>query len=108
MDLAPDTILLAASHAESGYSGTRIRKVTAAFARQTGAGLGVFYSGPVAMEDDPEAIFYDPGTFKALLKDILNRYSQVEILEPAGGEVARARLPGGLYALTETDIVKIA
>ncbi len=99
MDLAADTTLLATSKEENGYSGTRICKVTAAFSRRCGSGTGIFYSGPIVMEPDPEAIFYDPGTFKALLKDAIQRFSQAELLEPGEGETARARIGEKLVVL---------
>ena len=92
----------------AGYSGTTIQRVSAAFMRRSGKGAGIFYSGAVAMEDDPEAIFYDPGTFKALLKDTLMRYSQTELLEPQPGEIARSRIGGKFLALTETGIQPVS
>ncbi len=92
MDLAPDTTFMAVSSEEAGYSGTRICKVASAFSRTSGTGKGIFYSGPVVMEPDPEAIFYDPGTFKALLSDVLKKFSRSEWLEPQEGEIARARV----------------
>jgi hypothetical protein len=99
MDLAEDTHLLAVSSQEDGYSGTQIRKVASAFSRTAGTGKGIFYSGPVVMEPDPEAIFYDPGTLKALLSDVLKKYSQSEWLEPQEGENARARIAGKVMVL---------
>jgi hypothetical protein len=114
MDLAPDTELLAVvpgletDRELAGYSGTSIQRVSAAFMRRSGKGAGIFYSGAVAMEDDPEAIFYDPGTFKALLKDTLMRYSQTELLEPQPGEIARSRIGGKLLALTEMGIQPVS
>jgi hypothetical protein len=99
VDLAEDTRLLASSGDQGGYSGTRIRNVAAAFSRQVGKGTSIFYSGPVVMEPDQEAIFFDPGTFKALLSDVLKKYSQSEWLEPQEGEVARARIAGNIMVL---------
>ncbi len=107
MDLAPDTELLAVTQESAGYAGTRIHKVAAAFQRKSGTGMGIYYSGPVAMEEDAEAIFYDPGTFKALLKDVINLYSQVEIFNLEEGEVARARIGAELYSLGESGILKV-
>jgi hypothetical protein len=104
MGLAPDTVALAATTPGPSYSGTETKLVTAAFCRRAGDGLAVYYGGPVVMEDDPEALFYDRGTFKGLLRDVLVKHSHTADLTPAAGEIARAIIGGTLYALKDGEI----
>ena len=59
------------------------------------------------MEEDPEAIFYDRGTLKSLLHDVLVKYSQTVDLTPAPDEVARTQIDGALYALKDGEITKL-
>jgi hypothetical protein len=67
----------------------------------------VYYGGPVVMEDDPEALFYDRGTFKGLLHDVLVKHSHTADLTPAAGEIARAQIDGTLYALKDGEIAAV-
>ncbi|HEY3341021.1 MAG TPA: hypothetical protein VGK81_03345, partial [Anaerolineae bacterium] len=69
--------------------------------------LAIYYGGPLVMEEDPEAIFYDRGTLKALLHDVMVKYSRTVDLTPAAGEVARTQIDGALYALKEGEIAKL-
>jgi hypothetical protein len=107
LGLAPDVEMLASTHSGNTFSGTQTKLTTAAFRRKVGKGQAIFYSGPVVMEDDPEAVFLDRGTFKGLLQDVLAAYSHTIDLTPAPGEIARAQLDDGMYALREGEIVKI-
>jgi hypothetical protein len=104
MDLAPEVIPLSQARAEEGYSGTKVSPVTAAFTRQAGEGRTVFYCGPATMQDDPEAIFPDPGAFQRLLEDMLVQSGGVELLTPAPGEIARARIGGKMHSLLDGEI----
>ena len=70
-----------------------------------GKGQAIFYSGAVAFEDDPEAVFFDPGTFRSLLQDALVQYSQTVDLTPQPSEIARAQMDGVIYTLKEGAIV---
>ncbi len=107
MDLAPDVDMLAATRAEHSFSGTYTRLTSAAFRRQAGKGQAFFYSGPVAMEDDAEAVFVDHGTFKSLLRDILAAHAHTADLTPAADEIARAQIGGKMYALKEGEIIQV-
>jgi hypothetical protein len=99
--------MLASTRSGAAYSGTETKLTTAAFSRRAGEGLAIFYSGPVAMEEDAEAIFYDRGTFKGLLQDVLAHYSGTLDLTPQAGEIARAEIGGRIYALKEGEIVEV-
>jgi hypothetical protein len=105
LNLAPHVEMLASTHSGHAYSGTQTRLTTAAFRRSSGQGQAIFYSGPVAFEDDPEAVFFDPGTFKSLLQDALVHYSHTVDLTPGPGEIARTQVDGVIYALKEGEIV---
>ena len=59
------------------------------------------------MEDDPEAVFLDRGTFKCLLRDVLAAHAHTLDLTPAADEMARAQIDGLMYALKEGEIVTI-
>jgi hypothetical protein len=108
LDLAPGVETLAAAQPGHAYSGTYTKETTAAFCRAAGEGLAIFYGGPLVMEDDPEAIFYDRGTFKSLLHDVLVKFSKTIDLTPAGDEIARAQIGGEMYALKDGEIVKLS
>jgi hypothetical protein len=107
LELAPDVEVLAQAQAGPAYHGTSTLATAGAFCRKVGDGMGIFYAGPVMMEDDPEAIFYDRGTFKSLLHDVLVKYSKTIDLTPAPGETARTQLDGQMYALADGDIIKV-
>jgi hypothetical protein len=100
--------MLASTHSGNAYSGTQTKLTTAAFRRKIGEGQAIFYCGPIVMEDDPEAVFVDRGTYKALLHDVLATYSHTINLTPDPGEIARAQIDGEMYALKEGEIVKIS
>jgi hypothetical protein len=108
LGLAPDVEFLASTHPGNAYSGTQTNLATATFCRKNGKGKAIFYCGPVVMEDDPEAVFVDRGTFKSLLRDVLAAYSHTIDLTPGLGEIARAQIGDEIYALKEGDIVKIS
>ena len=108
LGLAPDVEMLASTHSGNAYSGTQMKLTTAVFRRKIGEGQAIFYCGPVVMEDDPEAVFFDPGTFKGLLHDVLAAYSHTVDLTPGPGEIARAQIGGEIYALKEAEIVKLS
>jgi hypothetical protein len=108
LGLAPDIEMLASTHSGNAYSGTQTNLTTAAFRRKIGKGQAIFYSGPVVMEDDPEAVFIDRETFKGLLRDVLAAYSHTIDLTPGPGEIARAQIGDEMYALKEGEIVKIS
>jgi hypothetical protein len=105
LGLAQDVEFLSSTHAGDNYSGTQTKLTSAAFFRKVGQGLGIFYSGPVAFADDPEAVFFDRGTYKALLQDVLASYARTADLTPGPGEIARTRLDGGMYALKDGEIL---
>ena len=63
--------------------------------------------GRLSWREDPEAIFYDHGTLKSLLHDVLVKYSQTVDLTPAPDEVARTQIDGALYALKDGEITKL-
>ncbi len=105
--LKPDTILLSHTKPMIGYSDMEIKKTSAAFYRKEGKGTAIFYGGPVSFEDDPEALFKDPGIFRALLNDVLKHYSKTVDLTPAEDEVARAEIDGAIYALKDGEIIKV-
>lgn len=107
LGLASDVEMLASTQSGEAYSGTRAKLAAAAFRRKVGAGQAIFYSGPVVMDDDPEAVFFDPGTFKSLLRDILAAYAHTVDLTPGPDEIARARIGGQMYALKDGEIVKL-
>jgi hypothetical protein len=102
--LAPDVNRLSVIQSLEGFSGTQPKLTSAAFMRRAGLGIAIFYSGPVAFVDDPEAVFFDRGTFKALLQDILAHYAQTADLTPGPGEIARTQLDGKIYALKDGEI----
>jgi hypothetical protein len=108
LNLAPDVDMLASTAPSPAYSGTQTRLTTAAFRRTAGKGMAIFYSGLMVFEEDPEAIFIDKGTFKALLQDTLRLYSHTADLTPAADEIARTQLDGVTYALKDGEIVKCA
>jgi hypothetical protein len=107
LDLAPEVEMLSSTQPGEAYAGTQTRLASAAFRRKIGKGQAIFYSGPVAMEDDPDAVFFDPGTFKSLLHDVLVAYSHTPDLTPAADEIARARIDGELYSLKDGEIEKV-
>lgn len=107
LGLAADVEMLASTRPGEAFSGTQTRLVSATFRRKLGQGQAIFYSGPVAMEDDPEAVFFDRGTFRSLLQDVLAAYARTDDLTPGEGEIARARIGGEMYALKEGEIVKV-
>jgi len=107
LDLAPDVEMLASARPGEAFSGTQTRLASAAFRRKAGQGQAIFYSGPVTMEDDPEAVFFDRGTFRSLLQDVLAAYARTADLTPAPGEIARARFGRVMYALKEGEIVEV-
>ena len=107
LGLARGTRILAAAKPGPAYSGTVTRETSAAFCRQAGKGLAIYYGGPVVMEDDPEALFRDRGTFKSLLHDVLVRYSRTDDLTPAPDEIARTRIDGRMFALKDGEIVAV-
>jgi hypothetical protein len=100
MGLAEDVEMLSSTQEGPGYSGTYIAKVSAAFLRHAGKGTAIFYGGSMAFEPDPEAIFPDPGVYKALLTDVLQQYAQTTDLTPSGDEIALAEIDNQIYALT--------
>lgn len=104
MGLLPGTEILAATSPGPGQSGTTIHEVSAAFRRIfPGGGQGIFFSGRVSLRQDPEAIFADPGVYMSLLVDVCAR-SGVRPLGLREGELARARLPGGMIVLKEGEM----
>ena len=88
-----NVVLLSSTKEERGYSDTTIKKTSSAFYKKSGKGLAIYYCGPVSFEDDSEALFYDPGVFKALLHDILVNFSETKDLAPLNDEIARAEIP---------------
>ena len=107
LGLSPDVEILAAAQPGPAYSGTLTLETAAAFCRRVGQGLAIYYGGPVVMEDDPEALFYDRGTFKSLLHDVLVKYSRTTDLTPAPDEIARTVLSDGMYALKDGEITML-
>ncbi|HZK71070.1 MAG TPA: beta-galactosidase, partial [Clostridia bacterium] len=106
-NLNDNVVLLSSTKEERGYSDTTIKKTSSAFYKKSGKGLAIYYCGPVSFEDDSEALFYDPGVFKALLHDILVNFSETKDLGPLNDEIARAEIDGSIYALKEGEIVKL-
>ncbi|MGC8622155.1 MAG: beta-galactosidase [Caldisphaera sp.] len=106
-NLSSDTVILSSTIEGPGYSGTNIKKVSSAFYRRTGKGVAIFYCGPVNFEDDPEALFHDPGVFKALLLDVIKNNANTLDLTPEKDEIARAEIDGSVYALDDNKIIKI-
>ena len=107
LGLDPSVEVMASATPGHAYSGTYTRATSGAFCRRTGEGLAIFYGGPIVMEEDPEAIFYDHGTLKSLLHDVLVKYSQTVDLTPAPDEVARTQIDGAFYALKDGEITKL-
>ena len=105
MGLAPDVQILSSTQEGPGYAGTTIKKVSGAFMRRAGKGMAIYYDGPMVFEQDPEALFPDPGVYKALLTDVLRRYAGTTDLEPHTGEIARAEIGSEVYALRDGEIV---
>lgn len=105
MGLAPDVQMLSSTEEGPGYADTIIKKVSAAFMRRAGKGTAIYYDGPMVFEQDPEALFPDPGVYKALLTDVLQRYAGTTNLTPQDGEIARAELGDELYALRDGEII---
>ncbi len=106
-NLSSDTVILSSTIEEPGYSGTTIKKVSSAFYRRTDKGVAIFYCGPVNFKDDPEALFHDPGVFKALLLDVIKNHANTLDLTPEKNEIARAEIDGSIYALDDNKIIKI-
>jgi hypothetical protein len=107
LDLADDVQVLSEAKAGPAYSGTVTKATRGTFYRKVGDGLAIYYGGPLVMEEDPEAVFYDRGTLKALLHDVLVKYSRTTDLTPAADEVARTQIDNAFYALKDGEIVKL-
>ncbi len=108
MGLQEGVEALSATEEGEGYAATKIARVYGATAHDYGQGKAILWMGPLAFKDDPDAIFPDPGWFKGLLADVIDRYAHLTDLTPAKGEVARAKIGEALYALTENSrIVKL-
>lgn len=107
LGLASDVEMLASTRSGENYSGTQTKLASAAFRRKAGQGQAIYYSGPVVMEDDPEAVFFDRGTFKSLLRDVLTAYAHTVDLTPGPGEIARAQIGEEMYALKDGEIVRL-
>lgn len=107
MGLADDVRILASTEEGPSYAGTYTCKVSAAFLRRAGAGVAIDYEGPVTFESDPDAIFPDPGVYKALLSDVVRQYARTTDLTPDQDEIARAEIDGKIYALREDGIITL-
>ena len=101
--LLDDAVPLAMSKENYGGIGAAVavKSVTSAVDHPYGKGRVILWTGLVSFRDDPEAIFPDPGTFRALLGDVIDRYAHLPSLIPAEGEEARAIIDGKLMALTK-------
>lgn len=105
MHLAPDVVPLAETEEGPAYAGTYARRVTSAFMRRAGKGMAIYYEGPMNFHPDPEALFVDPGVYKALLVDVLRHYAHTADLTPEEDEIARAEIDGRIVALKKAEIV---
>lgn len=89
---------------EGAQESTRTHAVSALFRRCfASGGQAVFYGGPVTFVRDAQACFADPGVMTALLDDVCAA-SGVRALGTQPGDIARARVGGGMLVLHEARI----
>lgn len=99
-----DTVPLLKNTPHGSPDGTSTKEAFCAFERPCGKGKGIFYSGPMDLDAQADAIWTPSKAFPYLLGDCCRAYGGAEPFVLKEGETAFARVQGGALILRENGI----